>query len=128
MMSNKKRDFNNYRFEGLNWKEKSNKYMTMNRVSEDEDKVVISVSTDSLIKTRYGYAFILDRTHVVFLKDWQVDMNYFANEVLLNRDFFNVKEWGTHDEYDDEEDLSFEKYVEVAKAQTSAENKVAWAI
>lgn len=30
-----KKDFNDFRFAGLNWRQQSNKYLTMDRVSED---------------------------------------------------------------------------------------------
>lgn len=63
-----KKDFNDFRFSGLNYKEKSNKYFTMNRVSEDENKVVVKVDSVHLFETKYGYALILDNTHVVFSK------------------------------------------------------------
>ena len=99
MGKSKKEEFNEFRFSGLEYRSKSNKYYTMNRVSEDENKIVVKVADDHLIKTQYGYALILDYSHVVFLKDWQVSCNYFGNEVLLQREFFNVKEWGKHDEF-----------------------------
>lgn len=106
----------------------------MNRVSEDENKIVIKVADDHLIKTQYGYALILDYSHVIFLKDWQVSCNYFGNEVLLQREFFNVKEWGKHDEFElNEKDLNYDHWLEAAKAQDAVvdengmkSNRVNW--
>lgn len=119
-----KKNFNEFRFEGLNYSKDSNKYYTMNRVSDDETKIVVKVADNHLIKTKYGYALILDHSHVVFLKDWQVDQNWFGNEVLLNKEFWNVKEWGNHDEFDnDEENLNFDRWLEVAKEQENYKNE-----
>lgn len=110
--------FDKFRFEGLNCRDYSNAYYTMNRVSEDEKKIVVKVADNHLIPTKYGYALVLDHLHVVFLKDWQVDVNWFGNEVLINRDFWNVKEWGTHDAFvENEEALTFEHWLLAAKEQ-----------
>ena len=130
-----KKDFNEFRFSGLNFREKSNKYLTMNRVSADESKIVVKVADSHLLPTKFGYALILDCNHVVFLKDWQVSRNYFGNEVLLNKEFFQVKEWGDFsDEFDEEpQNLHFEHWLEVAIAQENYTdedgeklNSVAW--
>lgn len=92
----------------------------MDRVSDDENKIVVKVSPDNLIETKYGYALILDYSHVVFLKFWQVSNNYYGTEVLLAREFFNVKEWGEHEDFvEDEKNLNFDRWLEAAKAQDS---------
>lgn len=39
MGKSKKEEFNEFRFSGLEYRSKSNKYYTMNRVSEDENKI-----------------------------------------------------------------------------------------
>lgn len=113
-----KKDFNDFRFDGLSYSSCSNNYFQMNRVNDDETKIVVRVSDAHLIETKYGYALILDRTHVVFLKKWQVSENYFGNEILITKEYFNVKEWGVHDEFDESDEYqSWEKWVEVAKEQ-----------
>lgn len=117
-MSKKEKEFNNFRFEGLNWEEQSNKYLTMKRVSEDENRIVVKVADAHLIQTRFGYALIIDRTRVVFLKDWQVSRNYYGNEVLLTREYFIVKEWGEHDNFSDNDQYTnFDEFVAMAKEQ-----------
>lgn len=117
----KKNNFNNFRFEGLEHKECSNKYFTMKRVSEDENKIVVKVADSHLIKTKYGYALILDHNHVVFLKEWQVNQNYFGNEVLLQKEYFNVKEWGKHEDFfKNDEFLNFDAWLKVAYEQENA--------
>jgi len=117
-VSTKTKDFNDYRFEGLNWYQLSNKYYSMARVSADESKIVVKVADCHLLKTKFGYALILDYNHVVFLKDWQVSRNYYGNEVLLQKDFFNVKEWGEFEEFFEEsEPLEFAHWLKIAKAQ-----------
>ena len=82
-LSKKAKEFNDFRFEGLDWYQQSNKYLSMNRVSKDENKVVVKVADCHLISTRFGYALILDESHVVFLKSWQVSSNYYGNEVSI---------------------------------------------
>ena len=114
----KKTSFNDFRFGGLNKRRASNQYWTMNRVSEDESKIVVKVADEHLLETRYGYALILDRNHVVFVKDWQVSKNYFGNEVVLTKEYFNVKEWGTFNDFcENEEVLSWKHWLEIAKNQ-----------
>lgn len=122
-----KKDFNDFRFEGLEYRKASNKYYTMNRINEEKNKIVIKVDDVHLLSTRFGYAFILDRTHVVFLKEWQVDRNFYGNEVLLDKNYFQAKEWGEHENFlEDEKALDFNEYVEIAKEQI--ENPVRWRI
>lgn len=117
-ISKKAKEFNDYRFSGLNWFQKTNNYLSMDRVSEDEKKIVVKVAAEHIKPTKYGYALILDDTHVVFIKDWQVSSNYYGNEVLLQEEFFNVKEWGNFDEFGDcEENLNFATWLEAAKEQ-----------
>lgn len=135
-VSSKKNDFNNFRFEGLNWYQYSNKYYSMDRVSADESKIVVKVGESHILKTKFGYALILDYSHVVFLKDWQVSDNYFGVEVLLQKEYFIVKEWGTFEDFGDEpENLDFNTWLEAAKAQANLKdedgeplNRVRWEI
>jgi len=114
----KKENFNDFRFSGLEYRSISNKYFTMKRVSDNENKIVVKVDDVHLKRTKYGYALILDYNHVVFLKDWQVSENYFGNEVLLQKEYFSVKEWGTHEQFsNNEEYLSFENWLKIAHEQ-----------
>lgn len=112
----KKKEFNDFRFEDLNYANISNKYFTMDRVNENEDKIVVKVGEEHLLKTKFGYALILDLYHVLFLKDWQVDENYFGNEVLLTKEFFKPKKWGEHIMFSENEDnLFFEQWLNEQK-------------
>ena len=116
-----KNDFNDFRFGDLNYQQVSNKYLTMDRINKDENKIVLKVDAVHLQKTKFGYAFILDKHHVVFLKDWAVSQNYFGNEVLLTKEFFDVKEWGNFENFaEDENALNFETYLGWAKLQVEA--------
>lgn len=122
-----KKDFNEFRFAGLDFKSASNKYWTMKRVNADETKIVVKVDESMLQPTRYGYALILDEKHVVFIKDWQVNINYFGCEVLLTKEYFNVKEWGTWESFEDEpQNLEWAEWLRVAKLQQDAETVVKW--
>lgn len=80
----------------------------MDRLSEDESKIVVKVGDSHLLKTKFGYALILNAEYVVFIKDWQVDRNNYGNEVLLTKEYFIPQKWGDFsDEFeDDEENLS----------------------
>lgn len=123
--------FNEFRFEGLDARKISNKYMTMKRVSEDKNKIVVKVGDTHILKTKFGYALILNAEYVVFLKDWQVDQNYYGNEVLLNKEFFVLKKWGDFSlEFGYEEDnLNWEEWLNTAIAQSENEdNAVRWAL
>lgn len=129
-------DFNDFRFKDLNYKQYSNNYFTMDRLNKDLSKIIIKVSDEHLIQTQFGYAFILDRTHVVFLKNWQVSQNYYGNEVLLTKEYFNIKEWGKHENFaNDEKIKDFNYFIEIAKEQSNYKNEdeelanpVRWAV
>ena len=95
----------------------------MNRVSNDENKIVVKVADSHLQKTKFGYALILDQNHVTFLKDWQVNQNYFGNEVLLNRDYWNPKEWGEFEDFgENPENLEWITWLEIAKEQNGTDD------
>lgn len=128
-------NFNDFRFAGLNYRSHSNKYFTMDRVSNDENKIVVKVADCHLIETRFGYALILDYNHVVFLKPWQVDRNFYGNEVLIDRKYWKVSEWGEHREFGENPDnYDFNNWLKVAKEQDNMYdeeegcriNKVEW--
>jgi hypothetical protein len=117
-ISKKVQEFNDFRFAGLNWKQQTNKYITMNRVSEDGTKVVVKVADSHIFKSKFGYGLILDRTHVVWLKDWQVSDNYYGIEILLDSKYWTPKEWGEHEDFDDEpENLLFSTWADTAAEQ-----------
>ena len=121
--------FNEFRFDGLKCREVSNKYFTMSRVSEDENKIIVKVDDSHIVKTRYGYALILNAEYVLFLKEWQVDQNYYGNEVLLNKEFFIPKKWGNFSlDFEFEEDnLDWNEWLNTAIAQNNEEdNEVRW--
>lgn len=127
--------FENWLFEGLNARAVSNKYTTFERVNEAEDKICIKVADSNLIKTRYGYALILDTTHVVFVKEWAVNGPINSTyEVILTKEYFNVKEWGVHEDFfpSDGEELTWEYHLGIAKQQNAVDedgdkiNPVRW--
>lgn len=111
--------FNDFRFAGFDYYDYSNKYLKVReRVSADNKKVIVKVAENHLIETKYGYALILDNSRVVFLKPWQVNINFYGNEVLLNEDYFNVKEWGTWNDFGkNDENCSFAEWLKTAKEQ-----------
>lgn len=132
---NKKEQFNEFRFAGLDYKSISNKYYTMKRFNDEEDKIVVKVSENQIIETKYGYALILNQNHVVFLKNWQVSKNYYGVEVLLTKQYFIVKEFGDFAFFNNDENLKFETWLNIAKEQqaykletesTTKTNEVKW--
>lgn len=61
------------------------------------------------------------------MKNWQVSQNYYGTEVLLNKEFFNVKEWGEWDDFGEiPENLEWAEWVNTAKEQQEAGNTVSW--
>lgn len=120
-----------YLFKGFNYCQSSNKYMRSNRISDDSSRVLVKVADCHLKETMYGYALILDAHHVVFLKKWQVNVNYYGNEVMLDKKYWNVKEWGdfTNDfVIDDDKTHDFNEWLNVAEEQQMANNYCYWAI
>lgn len=115
-------------FEGLRPVRETNKYITMNRVSEDKKKIIVNVADSHLRSTPYGYALILDDNHVVYLKDFAVNKNYYGNEVLINKDYFKVVERkGYSDEFgENKKNLSYDTWLKTAKIQQRAKNEVKW--
>src|SRR5574344_2024542 len=100
---NKQNTFNDFRFEGLDYKEASNKYLTMKRVNAEATKCVVKIAPKQIVKTKFGWALILDRTHVIFIKDWQVSVsNNYGIEVLLDKEHFVIKNWGVYEEFFDD--------------------------
>lgn len=118
-MSKKQKAFNEFRFEGLNVREHSNKYIELDRVNKEETKIIVTVSENHIKPTKYGYMLILDVNHVVFLKDWQVDINWYGVQVLLTKEYFNAKEFGCWEDFWEAEDgqLEWNYWLELAKEQ-----------
>ena len=124
------------KFEGLNLKQLTNKYYTCDRVNADETRIVVRVAVNQLFRTRYGYGMILDRNHVVWLKDWQVSISYAKDgdgdyfcEVILNKDYFNAKEWGEFNDYgDDAANLEWAAWLDAAKGQQAHGTEVSWRV
>lgn len=117
-ISNKKQEFNEFRFGGLNAHQISNEYLTMDRVSEDETRIVVKIAASNIVETKYGYAVIINRTHVVFVKKWQVSDNWYGIEVILDKNYFVPKKWGERDDFEDDGGyLTFDAWLNIAKAQ-----------
>lgn len=125
--NDKVKEYAEKKFPKMNARSETNNYWTMDRVGNDGNTIVVKTADSHLIKTKYGYALILDRENVVFLKEWQVNQNYYGNEVMLNKPYFNVKKWGNHLDFGkDSENLKWETWLDVAKRQQDAGNQVKW--
>lgn len=113
---------------GLKPRYTTDNYITMNRVSDTGDKIVVKVAKGQIFETRYGYGLILDKNHVVWLKDFQVYTSSYGTEVILNKNYFNVKQWGDFSDQfaKNEENYKFETWVNAAKEQEKAGNIVKW--
>lgn len=110
--------FNEFRFSGLKPRQVGKYEVELDRVSADKEKCVVRISIEHLKETSFGFALILNDKQVVFLKSWQVE-NKGACEVILNKKYFKVSNWGEFPDFigADEKNTSFEHWVEVAEAQ-----------
>jgi len=96
----------------------------MKRVNKEETRVVVKVAEEHVFPTQWGWALILDVNHVVFLRPWQVDVNYFGCEVLIEKTYFKPKEWGNFPSFGENPDnLIWDKWVAAAKAQDNLINE-----
>lgn len=121
--------FENWMFKDFAYHGSSNsKKRYFDRVSKDGDKIIVRVGSAHLFPTQYGYGLRLDRTHVVFLKPWAVNKNWFGNEVYLDKKYFSPKQWGSPNEDfpDDDEALNFDYWKKSAEAQDKAGNGAIW--
>lgn len=111
--------FNDFRFGDLGYYNWSNQYFRINnRVNEAKDKIIVKVDDSNLIQTMWGYAVILDATRVVFVKFWQVSHGCEGTEVMLTKQYFNVKTWGNHDNFGaDDEACTWDYWLNVAESQ-----------
>lgn len=126
----------NYKFKGFKAeqvKKLSNQYKELvgQHVSDDGNNAVLKIAAGHVFKTRYGYGVIVDATHVVFIKDWQVwgfsrdQQSYIIN---FNRDYYQVKEYGDFPDFEHYEDLkssdlaTFDQVMAIAKQQEEAYN------
>ena len=132
----KRNEFNNFRFGDMGYKIHTIRYMTMNRVNEDKTKVVVKVDPRMLYKTKFGYAMHLNEKYVIYLKEWQVDMNPDGCEILLNKDYFKPVEYGFSRGYQGYDHLlNWDTWVRIATKQDAAldlegnkANEVKWMI
>ena len=108
----------------------TNKYVTMDRVSEDGNRVVVRVADEQLFKSQYGYGLILDDSHVAWLKDQNVNRNFYGNEVVINKQYFKAKEWGDFSskfgKSETGAEFTFDHWKKVAQEQAAAGTKVEW--
>lgn len=89
------RDFNKFRFEGLDYKTSGKSHWSMKRISDDESKIIVDVAPEQIFGTKYGFGLILDRTHVCFVKDWNVLAGMYGHTlVILSKQYFKAKEFG----------------------------------
>ena len=127
----------NYKFKGFQeeqFKKISNKYTEFigKQVSEDQNNAVILISEEHVFATRYGYGVIVDSSHVVWVKSWQVwgiNRTNTAYAINFSREFYNVKEYGDFSEnFSDDLENSmlgdFDKVVKIANEQAELRSTV----
>lgn len=83
---------NDYWLGGLNGERYSNNYLTFDRVSKDNNRIMVKVADSHLIETQYGHGLILDKNHVVWLKPQQVNRNYYGNKVQWEHKLVTAKQ------------------------------------
>lgn len=79
---------NSYRFDGLHCRSSGKGYYTMQRVSDDKDKIVLLVNAGQILKTARGYFFYLDYDTVIILEDWQLSKNINGYDIILFKNDF----------------------------------------
>lgn len=116
------RDFNKFRFEGLDYKTSGKSHWSMKRISDDESKIIVDVAPEQIFGTKYGFGLILDRTHVCFVKDWNVLAGMYGHTlVVLSKQYFKAKEFGERDDYaDDGYNCTWDAWLMAAKRQAAA--------
>lgn len=118
----------NYTFKGFGSEQiqtLSNKYNQLKgpHVSKDGDNAVVNISPSHVFPTKYGYGVIVDQSHTVFVKPWQVwgrNRDNGGYVVNFNRQYYNVKKWGNHDGFSSDSKTAlndFNKVVKLAKQQ-----------
>lgn len=119
------RDFNQFRFAGLDYKTADKNHWTMRRFAEDGSKCVVKVAPEQIFETKYGHGLILDRGHVAYLRDWSILAGEFGSVlVLLDRDHFVAKRFGSRAEYaEDLENCKYEAWLEAARQQAEADTE-----
>lgn len=118
--------FNDFRFGTLNYRKQSRGYITMDRISFDKKKIVVQVPDERLLRTKYGYALILNMVNVCFIKDWQVNISPFGNEVLLDKDYFKPQRFGSFNEFNDLPDdayMTWNEWLDIAKEQEKTDEQ-----
>ena len=119
-----------YKFKGFGeeqFRKLSNKYTEFigKQVSDDKENAVVLISAEHVFTTRYGYGVIVDSSHVVWVKSWQVwgiNRTNTAYAINFSREFYNVKEYGDFsDRFSDDLESSmfcdFDKVVKIANEQ-----------
>lgn len=92
------KDFNNYRFNKFDFHEYSHKYWEFkSQINSDESKVLIRINPENVFSyTGYkgwtNYVLKLDRTHCMFLKNWQYFEGYYGVYAVLDKNYFRVAE------------------------------------
>lgn len=105
-----------------NQKKVTNKYFTFNRIIDNDN---ICVVTNNIKFWKGQPVLILDKNHVVYLKDWNVIAirNYqhciYGYAVKLNRQYFKVYEtkFDIEDFSESDECMTFDSWYEIAKEQ-----------
>lgn len=90
-------DFDKFRFGDLRPRRDSNAYYEVDRINSAKDKIIVTVPSERVFQTKYGYGLILNADHVLWLKSWQVGRGKLWNgsryevhtNVLLQKNYFN---------------------------------------
>lgn len=125
-----KKDFNEYRFAGFEFENQSNNYWKFaSQVNNDETKILVKVNPENMFTFLSGYSkwemtcLKLDRNHCVYLKAWQVFKGGNGTYIVIDKNYWNIKE--AKEPFDDmveEADNSWEAMLETAKKQQTTDN------
>lgn len=113
----------NYKYKGFGSaqiQKDSNKYSELkgSHVSKDGNNAVIVVDKSNIFTTKYGYGLKVDNEHTVFFKQWQVWGQNRLNGGLVvnfNKEHYDVKKWGQHDDMGESSKTTLNSFSRVAK-------------
>lgn len=118
-ISKKQKEFDRFRFQGMDVERESGKYYKIGAVSADGNKLLVSMGENHVKKTPYGYAVALSENKVAYVKDWQVQTSYRGGQlVLLDKQHFKPTETKyKNPDFEDSKETTWNDLKKAAQAQ-----------
>ena len=127
MSKNQENEYIEKRFPGMDAHEIAYNYWGMNRVSKNEETIIIRINGENLLKTTYGFALPIASDTVIFLKEFQIHTNQEEKEtnIILKKEYFKTSKWGNHPDFEEmgPEKESWNYWLQVAKDQQARDEE-----